>query len=102
MANSEVRGLRRRGQQMGQTKDVEVRSGSPPRTVAAAMPRHPKRETETLRGRRMRLPYEAAMPAFPKEPPGDVVLQQGTISPERRARVDAARQAWIRQLVDMS
>jgi very-short-patch-repair endonuclease len=28
--------------------------------------------------------------------------QPGDISPERRAKVDAARQSWIRQLVDMS
>src|SRR5260370_17101726 len=34
-------------------------------------------------------------PCQPSPPPG-------TISPERRAKIDAARQTWIRQLVDMS
>ena len=38
------------------------------------------------------------MPGDPKTPPS----QSSPVSPARRAKVDAARQAWVRQLVDMS
>ena len=40
------------------------------------------------------------MPGSPSSPVRQ--LETPPVSPERRAKVDAARQAWIRQLVDMS
>src|SRR5215471_20620915 len=38
----------------------------------------------------------------PEKPQRNSSPQSPPVTPERRAKVDAARQAWIRQLVDMS
>src|SRR5215471_16896892 len=38
----------------------------------------------------------------PRDPSREPPPHATPVSPERRAKVDAARQAWIRQLVDMS
>src|SRR5690349_17352918 len=50
----------------------------------------------------MELTYRLAMPGPLRNSARPTPPQPATSGPERRAKVDAARQAWIRQLVDMS